>query len=109
MEIPIGTVLYRYNIKNKKLYIHEGIVDNYGLRTCVNFRDGRNSVRTPREEDLGVIRTVGHSLWLQERDDELAIRKFISFEEDKIAELEKRVKAKRELVATLQSELSKME
>jgi hypothetical protein len=45
-------------------------------------------------------------LWFKERDDELAIRKFISFEEKKLAELEERVKAKRELVATLQSELS---
>ena len=106
MEIPIGTVLYRYNIKNNKLYIHEGVVDNYGLRTCVNFRDERNSVRAPREEDIGVIRTVGHSLWLRERDDKLAIRKFISFEEQKLAEMEERVKTKREVIAMLQSELS---
>lgn len=109
MEIPVGTVLYRYTIRNKKLHINEGVVANYGLRTCVNFRDDRNSVRAPRMEELGVIRTVGHSLWMKDRDDKLAIRKFISFEEKKLAEMEQRAKAKRELVAMLQRELSKME
>ena len=101
MDIPVGTVLYRYTIKNKTLYIREGVVDSYGLRTCVNFRDGSTAVRCPRAEDIGVIRTVGHSLWLKERDDRLAVRKFISFEEQKVAELEKRVKYKRETIECL--------
>ena len=106
MNIPIGTVLYRYTVKNKKLYIHEGVVDNYGLRTCVNFRDGCTSVRCPRAEDIGVIRTVGHSLWLEKRDDELARHKFIAYEEQKIAELEKRLAWKREVIDMLKEGLN---
>ena len=109
MDIPIGKVLYRYTVKNQKLYIHEGVVDNYGLRTCVNFRDSTPAVRCPRAEDIGVIRTVGHSLWLEKRDDKFAIRKFIAFEERKIAELEKQLSWKCGVVEMLNSELDKLE
>lgn len=108
MDIPICTRLYRYTVKNNKLYIHEGIVDNYGLRTCVNFRDGTPTVRCPRAEDIGVIRTFGHSLWLKERDDKFAIRRFIAFEEKKIDELEKQLAWKRGMIEMLNSELDKL-
>ena len=79
------------------------MVNNYGLRTCVNFRDGTTAVRCPRAEDIGVIRTVGHSLWMLERDDDLARRKFIAFEEKKIEELEKHLAWKRNVVEMLKS------
>lgn len=101
MNIPIGTVLYRYTIKNKTLFIREGVVDSYGLRTCVNFRDGSTAVRCPRAEDIGVIRTVGHSLWLEERDDKLAVSKFIAYEEQKVAELQKSLEYKLETIEYL--------
>lgn len=101
MEIKVNTILYRYTVKDGKLIIREGIVSNYGLRTCVHFVDGTPAVRTPRPEDIGVIKHVGHSIWLTDRDDDKARKMFITFEERRIGELEKTLIKKREVVSRL--------
>jgi hypothetical protein len=103
-EIKLNTILYRYTVHNGKLIVREGIVSNYGLRTCVHFTDGSTAVRTPRPEDIGVMKPVGHSIWLTERDDEKARRMFIEFEERRIVELEETLRKKREVVEQLKDE-----
>lgn len=103
-EIKVRTILYRYTVKDGKLIVREGIVSNYGLRTCVHFVDGSAAVRTPRPEDIGVMKRVGHSIWLMERDDEKARQMFIEFEERRIVELEETLRKKREVVEQLKSQ-----
>jgi hypothetical protein len=103
MTIDVGTTLYRYTVKDCKLVVREGIVNHYGLRTCVNFKDGSAPVRCPRPEDIGVMRTVGHSIWLTERDDDRARQMYIDFEEGRIAELQGLIDRKRKVVEGLRS------
>lgn len=103
--ITIGATLYRYTLKNGKFIVREGTVNQFGLRTCVNFRDGSSPVRAPRPEDIGVIRPIGHSLWMVERDDAKAKRMFIEFEERRIEELEELIERKRETVSQLKQSL----
>ena len=104
MDIKLNTILYRYTVHNGKLIVREGIVSNYGIRTCVHFTDGSAAVRTPRPEDIGVMKPIGHSIWLAERDDEKARRMFIEFEERRIVELEETLRKKREVVRMLKSQ-----
>jgi hypothetical protein len=101
MNITVGMTLYRYTLKNGKFIVREGTVNQFGLRTCVNFKDGSGAVRAPRDEDIGVIRPIGHSLWMIERDDAKARRMFIEFEERRIEELEELIRKKREVVRGL--------
>lgn len=103
--ITIGTTLYRYTLKNGKFAVREGTVNQFGLRTCVNFKDGSSPVRAPRSEDIGVIRPVGHSLWMIDRDDAKAKQMFIKFEERRIDELEELIEKKRETVSQLKQSL----
>ena len=105
MNIKIGTILYRYTVRNGKLVVREGTVNQFGLRTCVNFKDGSAPVRCPGIEDIGVMRTVGHSIWLTDRDDELARKMFIDFEEGRIADLQGSIDRKREVVKKLKKGL----
>lgn len=104
--INVGMTLYRYTVKNGKLFVREGTVNSFGLRTCVNFKDGSSPVRAPRPEDIGIIRPIGHGLWFIERDDAKARRMFIEFEERRIEELEELIRKKRRVVDVLKSELA---
>lgn len=96
-----GKILYRYTIKNCKLFIHEGVVNDTGFRKLVNFKDGSPTQRCPRVEDLGKIRSVGQSLWLAERDDKKAMALFIAYETKKIEELNKQIDRKLDIIAML--------
>lgn len=96
--IKVGTTLYRYTVKNGKLVAREGIVRTFGLRTCVVFLDGSAPVRCPRDEDIGVMRHVGHSIWLIDRDDGRARQMFIEFEEGRIADLQRQIDKKQAVV-----------
>ncbi len=62
MQIKVGMTLYRYTARNGQFIVREGIVNNYGWRTCVHFKDGSAAVRAPRAEDIGVMKHVGHSI-----------------------------------------------
>lgn len=89
-----GTVVYRYTVKNGKFNVREGVVNCAGFRNLVNFTDGGPAYRCPRKEDLGKIRSVGHSLWLNKKDDNLARQVFIDYELDKIDKLRKQIARK---------------
>lgn len=96
-----GKILYRYTLKDGKFFIHEGVVNWCGFRPMVNFKDGAPTQRCPREEDLGKIRSVGRSLWLEERDDKKASKMFIAYELKKIDELKAKIERKKETVNML--------
>lgn len=98
-----GKILYRYTVKNGKFFIHEGVVNHTGFRPLVNFKDGGPALRCPREEDLGKIKSVWRSLWMEERDDDKARAMFIDYELDKIVELEFIIERKKENIRMLRA------
>lgn len=106
MQIETGKVIYRYTIRNKRLYIHEGVVNECGVRKFVNFWDGYPHARCPRVEELEVVRSNGPTLWLAERDDGKARRLFVQFEEDKLVGLREQIRVKEEIVEMLKGELA---
>lgn len=96
-----GKVLYRYTLKDGKFFIHEGVVNWTGFRPLVNFRDGSPTQRCPRDEDLGKIKSVGRSLWLEERDDDKARAMFVEYELGKIEQLKDQIDKKYKTVEML--------
>ena len=98
-----GKILYRYTVSNGKFFIHEGVVNDCGTRLLVNFRDGGPALRCPRKEDLGKIRNVGHSLWMDERDDDKARAIFIDYELEKIDRLKDQIDRKYKIIEMLRA------
>ena len=98
-----GTVLYRYTVKNGKFFVHEGVVNDTGFRKLVNFKDRSPTLRCPRIDEVGKIKTVGQSLWMTERDDAKARKMFIAYESKKITELNKQIDKKVDTIAILMS------
>ena len=104
MSIEVGTTLYRYTIRNRRFYMHEGIVNQCVNRKVVVFNDGgfnHGSVRCPRPEDIGVIRNANFSLWLTKRDDRHAKQMFIDYEERQVSRMERLITEKRETIEML--------
>lgn len=100
-----GKILYRYTVKGDKFFIHEGVVNHTGFRPLVNFKDGGAALRCPREEDLGKIKSVGRSLWLEERNDDKARAMFIDYELDKIDKLSAQIERKWKLIEILRENM----
>ena len=100
-----GKILYRYTVKGDKFFIHEGVVNHTGFRPLVNFKDGGAALRCPREEDLGKIKSVGRSLWLEERNDDKARAMFIEYELDKIDQLKDQIDRKYRTIEMLRDGL----
>lgn len=107
MTFEVGTHLYRYTIRHNKFYIHEGIVNQCVNRKVVVFPNGgfnHGSVRCPRPEDIGSIHSNGYLVWLTERNDELAKRIFIEYEEGQINRMEKLLAEKKEVIKMLKED-----
>ena len=96
-----GKILYRYTVKNGKFFVHEGVVNDTGFRKLVNFKDRSPTLRCPRLDEIGKIKTVGQSLWLTERDDAKARKMFINYEINKIVEMEMQIKRKKDNIRML--------
>lgn len=98
--------LYKYTVRNGQLFINEGnvIIDNG--REYVYFEDTHSRVRCPMVTELGIVQTSGPSLWLTNRDDNLAKRLFIEFEEYKLTELRKQIMIKTALIEMLKKDLA---
>lgn len=103
MTVEVGTTLYRYTISGGKLFVHEGVVTWDGWRGLVKFKDHSSTYKCPKVEDLGELQKGGRSLWLGERNDDLAKMIFIDNELNKISELEDQIERKWELVRTLRN------
>lgn len=101
MEEYVGKTVYRYNIKNGKFYIHEGVVTKRGRFKEVYFKDENYRARCPGRNQFGMVLTSKTTVWLLERNDELAKRIFIEYEEQKLNELQEQLNKKLELIKTL--------
>lgn len=96
-----GETVYKYTLRNGEFFAHEGTVVEGGSRKCVYFKAKSSTERYPKETEFGVVHTNGPSLWLAERDDELAKRIFIEYEEQGLADLQKQFERKTELIKLL--------
>ena len=107
MSIEPGTKLYRYSIRQNKFYMHTGVVNECLGRKRVVFIDGglnHSTVHCPRPEDIGVVRHIGLTLWMTERDDGLAKQMLIDYEEHQIHQIEKQLVNKKEIIKMLRGE-----
>lgn len=96
-----GVLVYKYTVRNGKLFVHEGEVRTVGIHQNVYFKDNYQRTRCPKREEFGVILSNGPSLWLGERDDKLAKQLFIEFEEAGLAKLQEQINIKSELIRKL--------
>lgn len=105
MSKNVGEKIYWYTMKNAQFFVHEGEVAlrPYSRAKCVHFNDGASHGLYPKETDIGVV-LRGTSLWLENRDDELAKRIFIEHNEKCIAELEEQIRRKHENIKILKEE-----
>ena len=96
-----GELVYKYVLRKGKLFVHEGEISIVGRMQNVYFKDRTPRVRCPKRDEFGVVQSDGPSLWLGERDDELAKQLFIEFEEAGLAKLQEQIRIKSELIKAL--------
>ena len=102
MNQATGEILYRYTVRNGKLFVREGrVVLRYGNLKFVYFTSSNSGTRYPRENEFGVISAKGPSVWMTERNDEFVKRLFIEYEEQKLVELQRQIVRKTELIKML--------
>lgn len=105
MSLKNGDKLYQYTIRNKKFVVHEGTVTdkmscNYTYRRIV-FNDGKVSEVCPKEEKIGKLIPAGPSIWLKERNDDLAKDMFIRYEKECLSKLLSQVADRKALICML--------
>lgn len=104
----LGDKLWCYTARNGKFHIWEGVVAKdsraYWSRPHVKFKGSKWDF-VPRDEDIGRIVTRGPKLWLTKRDDNLARKLFIEYEEAKLEEMKQSIEKKRELIRMLKEGL----
>lgn len=105
MSIEPGVKLYRYTIRNGKFICHEGVVVEVDERRRVIFSDGVTSARCPRDNDIGVVRHIGPSLWLYEKDDERAKQIYLDYENRRLVSLRRQIGKHAEIMNMLKSEM----
>ena len=102
-----GTTLYLYTIRTGVLKVHKATVFNdtgmYWRYPRVKFETKQGKGWCPKRNEVGVIQTGGPSLWLDKRNDDLAAKLFLDYENGKLAELEKQVDKKKALLKMLES------
>ena len=107
MNFKVGDHLYLYTARNCKFHVYEGTVTEAKRRyinRVVKFSNKTGFEFCPTERQIGHVLGGGPRLWLLERDDALARRLFLEYEEDKLLELEKQLARKRELIRVLKED-----
>ena len=104
MTKNVGDKVYKYTLKNEKIFVHEGIIVEDRVRKSVRFEDKKLRVRLPKDEEFGIVQVSGPSLWLTEKDDRLAKRIFIEYLENGISELQETINRRSKLVDLLKEE-----
>lgn len=104
MKRNVGETVYKYTLRKGKMFIHEGtVIEGLFNVKCVVFKDQSATDRLPCDDDFGKVDTKGTSLWLAERDDELARHLFVAYEEHSIAKLQEMINKKTKLIEDLKS------
>lgn len=94
-----GEKLYHYSIRNGKFAVKEGVVRESATHWSYPYVDFQGERRlAPRKDKIGKLCQGGPSLWLFERDDELAKKMFIEYEEKCIEKLQQDIDKRRELI-----------
>ena len=106
MSYVINEHVFKYTVRNGKLFAHEGDIVMNGGHKYVDFKHECSRTRCPKTDEFGIVHTNGPSLWLTERDDKLAASLFIEFEEQKLAELQRQIVIKTELINALKGDLA---
>ena len=105
MEYVTNENVFKYTVKNGKLFVHEGNIIMSNGRKYVYFKHDSSRKMYPRENVFGKVCSSGQSLWLTERNDKLAASIFIEYEEQKLDELRRQINIKTELINTLKEDL----
>lgn len=105
MKLEAGMPLYLYTARNGKFNVWEGVITEnrrrYWTRLVVKFKKRSGVEFLPKEDEIGCIVTAGPKVWLTERDDALARKLLLEYEEEKLKELERAMTKKKELIAVL--------
>ncbi len=103
-NFEIGMTLWMYTARNGKFSVHEGVVTEnkrrYWTRSIVTFKTRSTFDFLPKDDEIGHI-VSGPKLWLTERDDALAKRLFLEYEEEKLEGLKRTMAKKEELIRVL--------
>lgn len=99
-----GEIIYHYNIIDGELTVKKGIIKtaNEGKKYSykyVEFDYGRLEI--PRMSEIGIIHSGRPSLWLFERDDELAKKMFIEYEEECIEKAKEDIEKRQKLLEVI--------
>lgn len=99
-----GEKIYHYSIRYGVFTVKEGIIRRHNPNMSyhypyVEFKYGRLMI--PKMDEVGMVRSGGPSLWLFERNDELAKKLFIEYEEGYIENLQKDIDKRKELIGVI--------
>ena len=96
-DFNVGDKVCWYTAKHNKFLIYEGEIIEEHNKKYVDFKDGRHSRHSLWRVKFGEIQN-GVSLWLPERNDELAKSMFIEYGEQFISKLQKQIDARLKLI-----------
>ena len=91
MTVNVGETMCKYFMEDGRFVIHEGLVIEQDGQRYVNFGSVKSLERFPRYRDIGRVWKDGETLWVTERDDELAKRLFTEHWVKHIEELQKQI------------------
>lgn len=103
MPYATKTKLYHYVVRDKQLFVSEGVVKKYGSKLIVRFDDNGHWVMCPDEYDIGIIEH-GTSLWLENRDDRIAKDLFLMYCREHLRELQKQIDSEIKFIEYLQKD-----
>ena len=96
-DLKVGDKVCWYTAKHNKFIIYEcEVIEEHG-RKYADFKDGHHSKHSLERAKFGEIQN-GVSLWLPERNDELAKSMFIEYGEQFISKLQKQIDDRLELI-----------
>lgn len=99
-DLKVGDKIYWYTAKHNKFIIYECEIIEVHNEKYVNFNDGHHGKRRLSRIEFGVIQN-GVSLWLIERNDELAKSMFVEYGEQFISKLQKQIDDRLKLIELL--------
>lgn len=104
MTIELGSKVYYYTLdRNAKIHVHECEVQLHGKHMVVLIDEYRAKLLKAIDFDI-VQANRSVRVWLRERNDELAKKLFLEYEEESLAELQEQIKKKSEKIKTLKGE-----
>lgn len=109
MNLEAGMPLYLYTARNGKFNVYEGVITEdrrrYWTWLVVKFKKRSGVEFLPKDDEIGRVVTAGPKVWLTERDDALARKLLLEYEEGKLKELERAMATKKELIRVLREGL----